>query len=71
MLVTFVPLQNLFKKGIIMSINLSSLRAQLEKEVNVYAVARDEYMLEVDEKVNPVEDVIDLIIGEEYRLAFL
>lgn len=71
MLVTFVPLQNLFKKGIIMSINLSSLRAQLEKEVNVYAVARDEYMLEVDEKVDPVEDVIDLIIGEEYRLAFL
>jgi hypothetical protein len=54
-----------------MSINLSSLRAQLEKEVNVYAVARDEYMLEVDEKVDPVEDVIDLIIGEEYRLAFL
>lgn len=54
-----------------MSINLNALRAQLNKEVNVYAVARDEYRLEVDEKLDTKEEVIDLIVSEEYRLAFV
>lgn len=53
-------------------LNLQSLRDQLGKEVNVYVVAREEYALtDVDEKLDTKEDVIERIVGEEYRLAFL
>jgi broad specificity polyphosphatase/5'/3'-nucleotidase SurE len=55
----------------IMSINLNALRDQLKKEVNVYAIARKEYRLKVNEKVETKEDVIERIVSEEYRLAFV
>ena len=54
-----------------MSINLNALRDQLSKEVNVHVIAREEYHLEVDDKLDTKEDVIELIVGEEYRLAFI
>lgn len=51
---------------------MQELRDQLKKEVNVFAVAREEYALfDVDEAYDSKEEVIERIIGEEYRLVFL
>jgi hypothetical protein len=48
------------------------LREQLKKEVNVFAVAREVYHLDdVDEELDTKEEVIERIVGEEYRLAFI
>lgn len=55
-----------------MSLNMQYLRDQLQKEVNVFAVAKEVYHLtDVDEKLDTKEDVIERIVGEEYRLAFI
>jgi hypothetical protein len=55
-----------------MALNLNALREQLKKEINVYAVAKEVYHLrDVDEKLDTKEEVIERIVGEEYRLYFL
>jgi hypothetical protein len=55
-----------------MALNLKELREQLQKEVNVFAVAKEVYHLpDVDEKLDTKASVIERILGEEYRLAFL
>jgi hypothetical protein len=55
-----------------MALNLNDLREQLKKEVNVFVVAKEVYHLrDVDEKLDTKEEVIERILGEEYRLAFI
>ena len=54
-----------------MALNIAKLREELKAEINVFAVARETYGLDVDEKFDSTDEVIELICGEEYRLAFI
>ena len=57
-----------------MALNIAKLRselADLAASVNIYAVARDDYGLEVDENVETVNEVIEMCVAIEYENQFL
>ena len=56
-----------------MALNVEKLRnelAELAGSVNIYAVARDEYGLDVVENVDSVADVIEQCVAVEYENYF-
>lgn len=57
-----------------MGLNIEKLRKELSElagTVNIYAVARDEFGLDVDEKLDSQRDVIEKCVAVEYENQFL
>ena len=56
-----------------MALNIANIRKELSDlaaTVNIYAIARDEYGLDVDENVDDVVDVIEQCVAVEYENQF-
>lgn len=56
-----------------MALNIAKLREELSKiaaDVNIYAVARADFGLDVDENIDSVADVIEQCIAVEYENQF-
>lgn len=53
-----------------MSLNIEKLRQELSASVNIYAVARDEYGLEVSESIETPEEVVSMCVAVEYENQF-
>ena len=56
-----------------MGLNIEKLRKELSElagTVNIYAVARDEFGLDVDEKLDSQCDVIEQMVAVEYENQF-
>ena len=57
-----------------MGLNIEKLRKELSElavTVNIYTVARDEFGLDVDEKLDSQRDVIEQCVAIEYENQFL
>ena len=57
-----------------MGLNIEKLRKELSElaaTVNIYTVARDEFGLDVDEKLDSQRDVIEQCVAVEYENQFL
>ena len=56
-----------------MGLNIEKLRKELSElaaTVNIYTVARDEFGLDVDEKLDSQRDVIEQMVAVEYENQF-
>lgn len=56
-----------------MGLNIEKLRKELSElavTVNIYTVARDEFGLDVDEKLDSQRDVIEKCVAVEYENQF-